>query len=86
MYHHNRGIVLGIAGRFAESVQDCSAAIRIKPDYVEAFRTRALSHMNLKHYDLARADLAELERLGGKPDARLAERLEKEAPQASPAP
>jgi tetratricopeptide (TPR) repeat protein len=76
-YYLNRGIALGIAGRFQESVDDCSAAVQLDPDCIEAYRTRALSNMNLKRYDLARADLAQMERRGSPPDVRLRERLEK---------
>ena len=79
-YYLNRGIALGMAGRFEESVDDCSAAIRLKPDFLEAYRNRALSYINLRRYDLARADLAHMERLGTPPDPRLVKRLETESP------
>jgi Flp pilus assembly protein TadD len=79
-YYVNRGIALGMAGRFDESVLDCSAAIQLKPDFLDAYRNRALSYMNLKRYDLARADLAHMQRLGSPPDPRVVKRLEAESP------
>ena len=79
-YYLNRGVALGMAGRFEDSVHDCSTAIRLNPIFLDAYRNRALSYTNLKHYDLARADLAHMERLGSPPDPRVVRRLETESP------
>jgi tetratricopeptide (TPR) repeat protein len=79
-YYLNRGIALGIEGRFEESVNDCSAAIQRNPDLLAAYGARALSYTNLKRYNLARADLTHLERMGSRPDPSVLELLEKESP------
>jgi Flp pilus assembly protein TadD len=76
--HCQRGIVLARLARPAEAVQEFSEAINLNPDLVDAFRERAGLYLDLKDYDSARADLAELERLGSSDGLALAERLEQE--------
>lgn len=74
-HYLDRGIALTAAERFAESAQDCSTAIELKPELVDAYRARAVSYLNLKSYDLARADLRKMSDLGTPPDPTLLDRL-----------
>ena len=43
-------------GRFSEAIADYTRAIELAPDFFEAYRKRAVAHMNLTDYDLAIAD------------------------------
>jgi hypothetical protein len=43
-----------------------------------AYHARAFAYINLKRYDDARADIAELQRLGSKPDGKILDRLIRE--------
>ena len=43
-------------GRFSEAMADYTRAIELTPDFSEAYRKRAVAHMNLTEYDLAIAD------------------------------
>ena len=56
-YFLNRGIALGIVGRFEDSIADCSTAVQINPFLAPAFEARANSYHNLHRDDLAKKDL-----------------------------
>ena len=43
-------------GRFTEAIAEYTQAIELAPDFSEAYRKRAVAHMNLTEYDLAIAD------------------------------
>ncbi len=43
-------------GRFTDAIADYTRAIELAPDFSEAYRKRAVAHMNLTEYDLAIAD------------------------------
>jgi len=77
----NRGVTLRIAGQLEDSIRDCSAAIRLNPGLVPAYHARAVSYASLGSFDLARADLIQLQRLGAPPDDELLEKIEDEVAQ-----
>ena len=77
-YFLDRAAVLATVKRFDESAHDSSTAIKLNPALPAAYHTRALAYINLKRYGDARADFAELQRLGLKPDARIFDRLTRE--------
>lgn len=77
-YVLDRAVVLAAEQRYDESVRDCSTAIRLQPALAAAYHTRAVAYINLKRFDDARADIAALQRLGSKPDAKILDRLTRE--------
>ena len=70
-----RANAFGKLGRYADAVQDYTAAIAAKDDFPDAYVNRAAVHYLLKEYDKALADLAECQKLGGKPNPRLVKAL-----------
>ena len=50
-------------GRFSDAITDYTRAIELAPDFFEAYRKRAVAHMNLTEYDLGIADQNEAIRL-----------------------
>jgi tetratricopeptide (TPR) repeat protein len=77
-YFLDRAAVLATVKRFDESVGDSSTAIKINPALAAAYQTRAVAYIHLKRYGDARADIAELRRLGSQPDTRILDRLTRE--------
>jgi serine/threonine protein kinase/Tfp pilus assembly protein PilF len=62
----DRGLVAEEKGDHQQAIADYSEAIRLKPDYPEAFNNRGVAYYSLKQYDKALSDYNEAIRL--KPD------------------
>jgi len=80
-FRRTRGSLLARLGRHAEALQEYSEVVYLDPQSIPAYRSRAVAYINLKRYDRARADLAEMQRLGAKPDPELLKRLRVEQPE-----
>jgi len=52
----NRGAALYHGSRFAESVESCSKAIELKPDYIKALYRRGMAYSKLDQLEKAVAD------------------------------
>ncbi|HEY2252097.1 MAG TPA: tetratricopeptide repeat protein, partial [Planctomycetaceae bacterium] len=73
-----RGSLLSRLGRHAEALEEYSEAVYLDPQSAAAYRARAVAYINLKRYERARADLAEIRRLGMQPDPELLNKLDSE--------
>jgi hypothetical protein len=51
--HNNIGVALAEAGRMSEAIDHYNEAIRLDPDYTDAYNNRGSFYGNLKHYELA---------------------------------
>ena len=49
--HFDRANLLVAVHRFADAVKDFDAVIRLRPNYAEAYKSRAAAHYQLKEYD-----------------------------------
>jgi tetratricopeptide (TPR) repeat protein len=65
--YYDRAIAYGAEGKNELSVADYTDAIRLKPNYADAFGNRCQSYLNLHRYDLAIADCSNALRI--RPDA-----------------
>lgn len=83
--HHYllRADVRGRMGDFTGALADATRGIELAPEEPSPYQQRAIARIALKEYDLARADLETVERLGGQPDPRLLRQL---PPTSAPAP
>ena len=54
--YFERGEKFAFRGRFSDAIAEYTRAIELAPDFSEAYRKRAVAHMNLTDYDLAIAD------------------------------
>jgi len=61
--YHNRGLLYGLAGKNALAVADLTQAIKLRPDYANAFKVRGLVYRKMGNAKLADADLQTAERL-----------------------
>ena len=64
--HANRGINYGRTGEYAKAIDDCSAAIRLNPEYADAYFNRGLAFAAKGEYKKAVADYTEAIRLNPK--------------------
>lgn len=74
--HFNRGLALARAGRLDQARDAYDHALRIEPDFIEAFANRALVELELNELEPALADLTMAIRLGRRDAGLLAARGE----------
>jgi tetratricopeptide (TPR) repeat protein len=55
--HNSLGTALTYAGKYEEAIEHCNKAIRIKPDYANAYVGRAFIYYNTGQYEQALEDL-----------------------------
>lgn len=86
-FYFLRAGVRGRMGDFQGALADCNRGIALVPDDPTPYQHRAIALIQLKEYDLARADLETVVRLGGEPEPSLLQRLpQSHRPALVPAP
>ena len=65
--HDNRGMARREQGDLDRAIEDFNQAIRLQPNFAEAFYDRSLARRSLRDIEGADSDLAEAKRLGLKP-------------------
>ena len=55
--HLRQGNLFARGGQFPAAIEEYTRAVELKPGYTEAYRKRAIAHMNLTEYRQAIADL-----------------------------
>ncbi|MBZ0308821.1 MAG: tetratricopeptide repeat protein, partial [Anaerolineae bacterium] len=73
--YHNRGNVYVDLGEYNRAIADYDQAIMLGPNYANAFWGRGNAHYELGNYDQAIADYREYERITGKLEPFMEERL-----------
>jgi len=64
----NRGITKGEQQKYDEAVKDFTEALKLKPDYPQAYIQRGASHWEMRRWDLAKQDFLKANELSPNDD------------------
>jgi len=64
--------------KYAQAISDYTKAVKINPDFAEAYHNRAITLYYLKNYDKSFSDVQKVLSLGGKVNPALLQLLKKQ--------